>query len=520
VQRILAPAALGWLAINLWSIHRSALPYTTDELQYWLWSEALAWGYYSKPPGIAFAMAQWRLIDPHADFLRALPQLLLLLACLLVHPLARAAGLPGRQAGMAALLMACIPFIGFAQWFATTDSLLLLFWNAALVAGWHALRTGSPGAWAVLGLVGALGVLSKHFMPLFLLGLSAYAVWEKRTDAPFWRGVALAALVAGLVLLPHLLWLFSHPENTLAHLADLQGARGRSEADQGSAWWRGIGFALAQAVGIGPLLIPFVFLVRRQATPTVNRPGMDAAPASAATPMAAASLPGSTCDRWLLCQSLPVLALFVAQAAWKQAYANWALPAAFTLGVWLLIVLMRRAAWGLLASWLLSNILLMACINHAPLVLHRLLVEPSPFNLTAADPQGSAAWIDRIDPFRRQRGWDVWIASLEALNKPALVAWAVRDRDSAARIRHAFPQDRLVYQALPGAPTHHYALHFAPGATGDSGAPAYGCLWVVERGAAQLPAQATAPQTIAQLTRPRLGGSYETWIVREQSCVR
>lgn len=518
-HRALAPTALAWLAIHLGLIHASGLPLTTDELQYWLWSESLAWGYYSKPPGIAYAMAQWRRIDPQGEALRVLPQILLLAACALVVPLAREAGLDARRAWLAALLMACTPFLGFAQWFATTDALLLLFWNLSLLAAWLAFQRGGVHYWAMLGLAGTLGVLSKHFMPFFLLGLLAFAVWEKGRDPAVWRGLAVAALVAGLLLAPHLHWLFSHPDETLAHLAELQSARGNAHTALGSAWMRGVEFALAQCIGIGPLLIPLALIP--VALEMRGGAGPERAPGSA---------PPGPIDRWLLLQSLPVLALFIGQAAWKQAYANWALPAAFTLGVWLVIVLMRRKAWRSLCAWLLTNLLVAAFIGHGASLLNRVLAAPlaplaalappaalAPDSRSGSTRQASVAWLDKIDPFRRQRGWDIWVEQLRALEKPPRIAWAVRDRDSAARIRHAFPGSSLVYLSEPGAPArHHYAIHFAPGTEDADAAP---CAWVVERSTMAANTVARPPEGwVADLTRPRLGGVAETWTVREVAC--
>jgi len=505
LQRALAPAALTWLALNLYLIHTSGLPLSTDELQYWLWSETLAWGYYSKPPGIAFAMAQWRLFDPQAEYLRALPQLLLALACATVYPLAREAGLAAGRAALAALLMACIPFVAFAQWFATTDALLLLFWNLSLLAAWLALHRAHPVYWVFLGLVGALGMLSKHFMPFFLVGLLGFIAWEKKLDRTVGKGLALATLVAGVVLAPHLVWLFSHPDTTLAHLADLQGARGKSDAVLGAAWKRGLEFALAQCIGIGPLLIPLGILASRRAFQ--QRPAEPRNPEVETSPDLPPAISGriaSPFDRWLLAQSLPVLALFVIQASWKQAYANWAFPAAFTLGLWLVLVLLRNAAWSSLAAGLMTNLLLAGFINHGASLALR---------------TDSAAWVDRIDPLHRQRGWDRWIDELKALSKPKHIAWAVRDRDSAARIRHAFPEDPLVYLSTPDAPKHHYALQYAPRSPAQKGDRLKLCIWIVERAATSVPDAGPPPPTlIAQVTRSSLGGTREYWSVREESC--
>ena len=44
------------LALRLLVIHTNGWGLHFDEAQYWVWSHHLAWGYYSKPPMIAWAI--------------------------------------------------------------------------------------------------------------------------------------------------------------------------------------------------------------------------------------------------------------------------------------------------------------------------------------------------------------------------------------------------------------------------------------------------------------------------------
>ena len=45
-------------AYRLWVIQHLGIDLYVDEVQYWTWSQALAWGYFSKPPVIA-ASSRW-----------------------------------------------------------------------------------------------------------------------------------------------------------------------------------------------------------------------------------------------------------------------------------------------------------------------------------------------------------------------------------------------------------------------------------------------------------------------------
>jgi 4-amino-4-deoxy-L-arabinose transferase-like glycosyltransferase len=103
----------------------------------------------------------------------------------------------------------------------TIDPLSVLFWTAAMLAGWRAV-TGEPAItpWLWTGLFTGLGLLSKY-TALFQLGCWAVFFWlwpaaRRHLRSP---GPWLALLVVALCALPILIWNAQHGWVTVEHVA-------------------------------------------------------------------------------------------------------------------------------------------------------------------------------------------------------------------------------------------------------------------------------------------------------------
>jgi 4-amino-4-deoxy-L-arabinose transferase-like glycosyltransferase len=81
---------------------------------------------------------------------------------------------------------------------------------ATMLVLWLALRLAlGRGSWLALGLAVGVGLETKYTLAVVLvLLLASFAVW--RRDVLATRGVVLAALVAGALMLPNLLWEAQH----------------------------------------------------------------------------------------------------------------------------------------------------------------------------------------------------------------------------------------------------------------------------------------------------------------------
>ena len=190
-----------------------------------MWSKNLAFGYYSKPPLIAWTIAgatslfgdgEWavRLAAPFfhcgaAAFLFALA------ARLFDEKVAF-------WSGIGWLFM---PGVTFSSALMTTDAPLLFFWAAALyfffaVAGARAENRPAAAPALALGLMIGLGVLAKYAM-LFFVGGAILAVIVSADIRRQFRSVdaALAGLVAAALISPNIFWNAQNDFQTIAHTA-------------------------------------------------------------------------------------------------------------------------------------------------------------------------------------------------------------------------------------------------------------------------------------------------------------
>ena len=56
------------LVFKIFAVYRTDLGFHGDEAQYWAWSKDLSWGYFSKPPLIAFLIKIFTAIFGNSIF--------------------------------------------------------------------------------------------------------------------------------------------------------------------------------------------------------------------------------------------------------------------------------------------------------------------------------------------------------------------------------------------------------------------------------------------------------------------
>lgn len=220
-----------------------------DEAQYWTWSRALDWGYYSKPPGIAWQIWLGTQLFGQTEWgVRSLSVALAFFQAWAVYLLALRAGLLPRTAFWCGLIMAFCPLGMMGSLFAITDVGFLICWTGACLTVVSALnRKTEPdplitGAWILAGALFKWPIFL--FWPFYLLCRHWYFPYQKRTR-----------LIAGIVLslaglLPSLWWNWSHDWATFRHvLATLQGGSGHHKTGGNIAEFIG-----AQAFLLSPIL--------------------------------------------------------------------------------------------------------------------------------------------------------------------------------------------------------------------------------------------------------------------------
>src|ERR1051325_388448 len=135
-----------------------------DEAHYWMWSERLAPAYFSKGPGIAFAIrASTALFGDSELGVRFWSPFLGAATCLLLYYFTRRL-FNERAAFWLVIAVNAIPLFHVGNAVMTIDPLSIFFWVAAMYAFWVALER-TPTAlwlWAGTGLLVGLGFLCKY----------------------------------------------------------------------------------------------------------------------------------------------------------------------------------------------------------------------------------------------------------------------------------------------------------------------------------------------------------------------
>jgi 4-amino-4-deoxy-L-arabinose transferase-like glycosyltransferase len=378
---------------RLVALYRTPLELYPDEAQYWLWSRTLDFGYYSKPPMIAWAIWATTHIGGDAEaFVRLSAPLFQAGATLCVFALGRR--LYGGPAALAAAaLYALMPAVQVSGLVVATDAPLLFFLGLTLVAYVNLqAATGARRLALAAGLGAALGLafLSKYAALYAVIGMGLHlAVSREARRAWSPAAVAAAVVVFALALAPNVVWNAQHGFATLHHTAANAAWGQKAPFNPGElAQFLATQFGIFGPIPMGVLIAGLVVAARRRAL--------------------------SREDLLLVCFILPPLAIVSAQALLSRANANWSgasyLPGAVLVAGWLIRWRARR--------WLGAAVAIQAVV--AALIL-MILVQPK-----VADAIGAANSLKRV------RGWSATTRMIvdRARSEQAagLTAIAVNDR--------------------------------------------------------------------------------------------
>jgi len=397
-----------------------------DEAQYWDWSTAPAWGYYSKPPMLAWLIALSTALLGDSEFAVRAPSLVLypLGAFLLYFTTRRLlAWQPSLHAPAAplwtALAYATLPVVALGSWLITTDAALLFFWSAALWALVRATDLNRWRDWLLLGALVGLGLLSKYTMAAFGVAALGWFLSEPQrrhhltTAKPF---VALA--IALVVFAPNLLWNAQHQFASFQHTAEI------SQLDRGLLHpGKLLEFFGAQFAVFGPLL--FAILIGLVLRPRRWR-----------------EQPALRFLIWFV--ALPLTG-FLGLALLSRAFANWAAFAYVAATPLVVIAVLQTNRRRLLTLALGLNLVLGGLIYH-----YHDLTRWAGVELTR-----------KTNPYHRITGWRTFGAAVaEQLAAHPQARLLCTDRDVITELLYyARPRSRPAYfWNLSGQVRSHYAL--------------------------------------------------------------
>ena len=186
------------LVVRLVALRYNATDLFFDEAQYWSWSLEPAFGYYSKPPLIAWVIRAATEVCGTSEFcIRAPSPILHTLTALAIFALGQR--LYGSATGIwSAIVYATLPGVSASAGIISTDVPLLFCWAAALLGLVGLIETRGWLPALVLGAALGLGLNAKYAMAYFVVCLSVYlAVTPEHRglvrDKRLWAALALGA---------------------------------------------------------------------------------------------------------------------------------------------------------------------------------------------------------------------------------------------------------------------------------------------------------------------------------------
>lgn len=408
-------------------------PVSFDEAQYWFWSQSLEFGYYSKPPLVAWVIAlAASLCGEGAGCLKSGATLAHAGTAIVLVFLGRAlfdAEVGARVGAWAGALWASLPAVSLSSMMISTDPFLLFFWALSMLCLVKAADGGkrTAGWWLGLGLSFGFGLLAKYAMALFLLSVLLWLLLCPERRVVLRARGAWLALAAGLaVYLPNLLWNAANGFVSYAHTRDNANLGGRlGHPDKLAEFILGQ-FAVFGPLAMAALVVALVLVLRRRNDERLT---------------------------FLAAFIVPVLAVMIVQSFLSRANANWTGPA-YVGGV-LLVAAWLPPGW----NWLLR----------ASLALNLLTVGIL-YNFEAIRRGLDLPNIARLDPLKNVRGWDAIgsrvSAHLAALPGARLLADERKVLASLLYYVHPHPFDAVKWN--PAGTIHDHfdlttRLHPGPG---------------------------------------------------------
>lgn len=228
-----------------------------DEAQYWTWSQQLDWGYYSKPPGIAWEIWLGTYFFGDTEFgVRAVTLLIGAALPIIVYRMARFCSLAPAACFWAALCMALSPIGILSSILAITDGGMLLFWSASVAYLLKNLQHRETPNGSILGLLICCGALFKW--PIYFLWLLVFLgciAWREWRSWQLLSGFGISLLA----LLPSAYWNMAHGWPTFRHVLTTMSG-GHSPIYEGSLLSGNMfEFLGAQFAMMSPILLLVLF---------------------------------------------------------------------------------------------------------------------------------------------------------------------------------------------------------------------------------------------------------------------
>ncbi len=358
---LFAAALVLLLVVRLLTLAFGGTDLFFDEAQYWYWSLEPDFGYYSKPPLIAWIIRMSTDSCGLSEFCIRLPSPVIHMATSAVVCAIGARLYDLRIGVIAGLVFATLPGVSVSSALISTDVPLLFCWALAMFALVAMVQTKQWWPALLLGLALGCGFNAKYAMAWFFacLVIHLLVAREQRWLAKDAR-LYLAVLIGVAMIVPNLYWNYAHGFATFSHTADnarWAGSLGHPK--------KALEFFLSQFGVFGPILFGALLVISWRA---FARGVM-------------------VQDRFLLAFSVPVILVILVQAYLSRAHANWAAVAYVAATVLVTATMVRDVAWGWLKASFAVHLAILA------------------FVVVGTVTAGRLDWPGGADPFARTLGW-------------------------------------------------------------------------------------------------------------------
>src|SRR5207244_4393594 len=223
-----------WLFIGALTIVRLSLLGSTDlefdEAHYWMWSERLAPAYFSKGPGIAFAIRASTMVFGATEFaVRFWSPILAAGTSLFLFYFGRR--LFYEIVGLWAVIAFNVaPIFNIGAFVMTTDGLSIFLWMAAMFAFWIAVEKSPRFSlwWPLTGLLIGLGFLSRYTNAFEIVCVLLVLAFAPRLRQEFKRpGLYWLLGIFVVCTIPPIVWHAQHAWVRTMHFRTRRGREGK-----------------------------------------------------------------------------------------------------------------------------------------------------------------------------------------------------------------------------------------------------------------------------------------------------
>ena len=303
---LLAIATLA-LLIKLFAILSTGFDLFGDEAQYWIWSQSLDLGYYSKPPLLAWIIGGFSfLFGSSFQVLKIIPISAYIISSLVVYLISKELYNNKKLAFLSAVTFYLLPAVSVSSFLISTDVVLILFWSLSLLFLIKVRKNPRIINFFLLGVFLGLSFLAKYAAIYFLLsGVILIFLDEKFKKIFFkkiWHFIFFLSIVF-IVLLPNIIWNIKNNWVTFSHTSDNASLDKISfNVTQGGE------FILTQGMMVGPILFLFFLISFKKIIFSFE-------------------------TKFLLSFSLPILLIVFCESVLVRANANWAAVALVALSI-------------------------------------------------------------------------------------------------------------------------------------------------------------------------------------------